>query len=255
MSSASRRHTRTGVRSRSVTRPHVEGLEARFAAGTVHRPVRLELGGTGRFRPAGRDPSFEGRDRRLRRGPTACGYTSVTFPGHFLVVRSDRAEEARRTPKFECRGFPDLFPGKRHRPRPALGRHQGPAEAAWDRMGTPDTPQRGATPTGPLAPRLGSAASGAAGNRFGNLGSGTLTAGSGGSAAGGGGVSASAVSGRGLGGAPVRGRWRPPRLRRRRPWRRRRRGGRRERRRCGRGRSKRRGQSAGNERARFPRSR
>ena len=35
MSSASRRHARTRVRNRTATRPHVEGLEARFAAGTV----------------------------------------------------------------------------------------------------------------------------------------------------------------------------------------------------------------------------
>ena len=126
MSSASRRRTRTGVRGRSVTRPHVEGLEARLAAGTVIDLFGSSLAGLGVFGQPGEIRPSKVDDRRLRRGPAACGDASVTFPGHFLVVHSDRAEEARRTPKFECRGFPDLFPGKRHRPRPELGRHPGP---------------------------------------------------------------------------------------------------------------------------------
>ena len=258
MSSASRRHTRTGVRSRSVTRPHVEGLEARFAAGTVIDLFGSSWAGLGVFGQPG-----EIRPSKVVTDDSAAGQRhAVTLQSRSPVTSLSSAPTAPKRPDGRRSSSAAVSPISSQESAivldPRWGGTQGPAEAAWDRMGAPDTPQRGATPTGPLAPRPASAASGAAGNRSGNLSSGTLTAGSGGSAAGGGGVSASAsCERRGLGSAPARD------------------GGvlhacvgedrgagasvatvagaSAERR--GRGRSKRRGESAGNERTRFPHSR
>ena len=190
MSSASRRRTRTRVRSRSVTRPHVEGLEARFAAGTVIDLFGSSGAGLGVLGQPG-----EIRPSKVVTADSAAGQRhAVTLQSRSPVTSLLSAPTAPKRPDGRRSSSAAVSPISSQENAivldPRWDGTQGPAEAAWDRMGTPDTPQRGAIPTGPLAPRAGSAASGAAGNRFGNPGSGTLTAGSGGSAAGGGGASA-----------------------------------------------------------------
>ena len=124
MSSASRRHTRTRVRSRS-SRPHVEGLEARLAAGTVIDLFGSTGAGLGIFGQPGEPRPSNVETSTSPSGPAASGDPAVTFPGHFLVVCFDRAEDVRRAPRSEPAVSPIL-----HRKTPSsstrAGQHPGP---------------------------------------------------------------------------------------------------------------------------------
>ena len=192
MSRASRRHSRTRVRSRT-SRPHIEGLEARLAAGTVIDLFASTGAGLGIFgQPGEPRPSIV-----ELAGPDSGQRPAVTqqsrFPVISSVVTSTAPEEVRRAPRSEPCGLSEYFTGNRHRPRPA----PDGIRARRKRRGTgwePLTPRSAAAlRTDRQPPTWPPPASGAAGNRFGNLGGGSAATGSGGSVAGGGGVAASTL--------------------------------------------------------------
>jgi hypothetical protein len=202
MNRISHRRTRTGARRRSVTRLHVEGLEARLAAGTVVDLFGSNWAGLGVFGPPGGvlPSAVETADTAAGQRHAPVTQRSNSPVGSLLfTLTTPKSSDGHRSSSGAVSPISSRESSIVVDPR--WGGPQGPAEAAWDRMGTPDAPLHGTTPTGPLALHPGSAASGGAGNRFGNPGKGTPTAGSGGFAAGGGGTSAMAASGAGVSGA------------------------------------------------------
>jgi hypothetical protein len=194
MSNTSRRHTGPRVRRRRATRPHVEGLEARFAAGTVIDLFGSALAGLGDFG----QPGVTRPSKAVTAGSDAGQRPAATQPSLSPIISPLPTSTAPKRPDGRRSSITPVSPVSSPESTvvvdPRLGSTQDPAEAAWDRMGATDVPQRDATPTGPIAPRVASAGSGATGNWLRNPGGGTLTTGPGGSAAGGGGVLVSAAA-------------------------------------------------------------
>ena len=126
MSRASRRHTRARVRSRSVTRPHVEGLEAHFAAGTVIDLFGSSLAGLGVFgQPGEIRPSKLGTDNSATgQRQTVTLQSGSPVPSLLFAPTAPKRLDGRRSSSAAV--SPIYFPGKRHRRRPELGRHPGP---------------------------------------------------------------------------------------------------------------------------------
>ena len=141
MSSASRRHTRARVRNRTVTRPNVEGLEARSGRHR-HRSLRLELGRTGPFRPAGRGPTLKAETAGSAAGQRPAVTHQVRSPVIDSLPASTAPKDSDGRRSWSAAVSPISSQESAVGLDPRWSGTQGPAEAAWDRTGTPDTPRR-----------------------------------------------------------------------------------------------------------------
>src|SRR4051794_23493041 len=168
MKRALHHRTQTGGRGRSVTRLQVNQLEARLAAGSVFDLFGLSWAGPSLSGPPGEFLSSEvvaadsAADQwhagtRQSRSPITSVLPALTTPQNPDGSRSSSTA-----------GSPVSSQGSAVVLDPRWGGIKDPLEAAWDRMGTFDTLPRGTSPTGPVAPRLGSLASGGAGNQAGH---------------------------------------------------------------------------------------
>src|SRR5262249_14999111 len=160
MNHALRRHTQTGVRGRLVTRPQLEQLERRLAAGSVLDLFGMTLAGPSLFGPSGESPAGElvaadsAADRQHAAAPPSRVPPTSLPPTPTAPQNSDTS----RMPSTTVSPIPPQESAFVLGPR--WGGIQDSLEAAWDRMGTFDGLLRDTFPTEPVAAGLGSAVSG-----------------------------------------------------------------------------------------------
>ncbi len=203
MKRALSRRTQTGVRGQLVTRPQIEQLEDRLAAGSVLDVFGLGLAGPGLFGPSGEspvseiaaaDPAADQRPLDKQQSPSALTSWLPTPVAPQNPESSGSSTTAASPISFqESTSLLD----------PREGGIQDPFQAAADRMGMFNALLRGTVPTQSVAAGPGSAAKEGAANQSGNTSGGAFLAAPAGSTAGGGGASPSPPSGAGVSSAAL----------------------------------------------------